>query len=161
MVDSHELSARQCETLLRAEVVGRVAVSTPTGPQIIPVNYTVVDDAIIIRTTPYSVLGTHGRDTTLAFEIDGFDRPRERGWSVQARGRAEVVTDSDELAHIRAVADRPPWASGTRSMCMRLRWNDLSGRQLGRLWDPIELAQPTPGGGTGRGQTSQGRLPLP
>jgi len=154
MVDSHEFSTGQCETLLRAEVAGRVAVSTPTGPQITPVNYTVVDDAIIIKTTPYSVLGTHGRDMTLAFEIDGFDRARERGWSVQARGRAEVVTDRDELAHIRTVADRPPWASGLRSMYLRIRWNELSGRQLGRLWDPIGLMQPTPGEGTGRVQTT-------
>jgi len=154
MVDSHKLSAGQCETLLRAEVTGRVAVTTPTGPQIIPVNYTVVDDAIIIRTAPSSVLGTHGRDTTLAFEIDGFDRPRERGWSVQARGLADVVTTREELAHIRAVAHRPPWASGTRSMYLRIRWSELSGRRLGRLWDPIELMQPTPGEGTGGVQTT-------
>lgn len=154
MVDSHELSTSQCETLLRAEVAGRVALSTPTGPQITPVNYAVVDDAIIIRTTPDSVLGTHCRDMTLAFEIDGFDRPRERGWSVHARGRAEVVTDRDELAHICTVADRPPWASGTRSMYLRIRWNELSGRQLGRLWDPIELMQPKPGEGTGGFQST-------
>lgn len=154
MVDSHVLGARRCEMLLRAEVAGRVGVSTPTGPQIIPVNYAVVDDAIIIRTTPYSILGTHGPDMTLAFEIDGFDRPRERGWSVQARGRAEVVTDRDELAHIRTVEGRPPWASGIRSMYLRIRWNELSGRQLGRLWDPIELMQPTPGEGTGGFQST-------
>ena len=81
-------------------MAGRVAISTPTGPHIIPVNYSVVDDAIVVRTSPYSLLGTYGRDTTFAFEIDGFDRERERGWSVQARGRAEAVTDHAELERI-------------------------------------------------------------
>ena len=73
-------------------MVGRVAISTPTGPHIVPVNYAVVDEAIIVRTSPYSLLGTYGRDTMVAFEVDGFDHELERGWSVQARGRVEAVT---------------------------------------------------------------------
>nr|WP_259408108.1 pyridoxamine 5'-phosphate oxidase family protein [Streptomyces akebiae] len=35
--------------------VGRVAVSTPRGPAVVPVNYEVVDDAIAFRTAPDSV----------------------------------------------------------------------------------------------------------
>ncbi len=101
MAETRELSVRECQDLLRAGVAGRVAVSTPTGPHIVPVNYTVVDDAIVIRTSPYSLLGTYGRDTTFAFEIDEFDRDRARGWSVQARGRVEGVTDRAELEQIR------------------------------------------------------------
>jgi nitroimidazol reductase NimA-like FMN-containing flavoprotein (pyridoxamine 5'-phosphate oxidase superfamily) len=145
MVDSHELSNDQCLRLLRAEVVGRAAVSTPNGPHIISVNYCVVDDSIVIRTTPDSVLGTHGREARLSFQIDAFDHARERGWSVQARGRSEVVTDRHEFTPILEVADaRVPWASGVRTLYLRLRWDELSGRQLGRLWDPIELLG-TPG----------------
>jgi nitroimidazol reductase NimA-like FMN-containing flavoprotein (pyridoxamine 5'-phosphate oxidase superfamily) len=137
MAETRELSAQDCEALLRSGVAGRVALSTPTGPHIIPVNYSVVDDAIIIRTSPYSVLGTYGRDTTFAFEIDGFDRVHERGWSVQARGRVETVTDRLELDRIREVAEQHPWAGGTRSLHLRLRWTELSGRQLGEHWDPL------------------------
>lgn len=138
MPDSRELGVEECEALLRAGVAGRVAIATPTGPHIVPVNYSVVGQAIVVRTSPYSVLGTHGRDTTLAFEIDGFDRTHERGWSVQARGRAEVVTDRDELDRIRAAAPPQPWASGARGLFLRLRWSELSGRQLGRHWSPLE-----------------------
>lgn len=137
MPDSRELSYSECEALLRAGVTGRVALSTPGGPQILPVNYSVVDGAIIVRTSPYSLLGTYGRDTTLAFEIDYFDHPNQRGWSVVARGRADIVQDPTELARIRSVWEPQPWASGVRSLFVRLRWNELSGRQLGAGWDPM------------------------
>jgi uncharacterized protein len=131
MAEPRELSVSECEELLLAGVAGRVALSTPTGPHIVPVNYSVVDRAIVIRTSPYSLLGTHGRDTTLAFEIDGFDVEHERGWSVQARGRAEVVTDRAELDRLRLAAPRQPWAGGARVLVLRLRWSELTGRRVG------------------------------
>jgi nitroimidazol reductase NimA-like FMN-containing flavoprotein (pyridoxamine 5'-phosphate oxidase superfamily) len=137
---TRELSAQQCEALLRAGIAGRVAISTPTGPHMVPVNYTVVDDAIVVRTSPYSLLGTHGRDTTIALGIDGFDHELERGWSVQARGRVEVVTAREELDRIREVADPRPWADGVRSLYLRMRWTELRGRQLGADWDPVSEA---------------------
>ena len=137
MPESHELSTHQCEALLRVGMVGRVAFSTPTGPHMVPVNYTVVDDAIVVRTSPYSLLGTHGRNTMVAFGIDGFDHEQERGWSVQARGRMEVVTAHQELDRIREVADPNPWANGVRALYLRLRWTELSGRQLGTSWNPL------------------------
>ena len=36
------------------------------GPHIVPVNYAVVDDALVLRTSPYSVLGGHARGSILA-----------------------------------------------------------------------------------------------
>jgi hypothetical protein len=137
MPDSRELSYSECEALLRAGVSGRVALSTPDGPQIIPLNYSVVDANIIVRTSPYSVLGTYGRDATLAFEVDHFDHANHRGWSVVARGRADVVEDPAELKHIRSVWEPRPWASGARALFLRIRWSELTGRQLGDGWDPV------------------------
>lgn len=138
MQDSFELDQNECETLLRAGVAGRIAVATPSGPHIIPVNYSVVDDAIIVRTSPYSVLGTYGRDTTLAFEIDHVDHENQRGWSVIARGRGEVLTDAEEIDHIQAVWPPQPWAAGTRTLHLALRWQELSGRKLGTGWETLD-----------------------
>ncbi len=141
MLDSRDLSTSECETLLRAGVAGRVALVTPNGPHILPINYSVVDGAVVICTSPYSVLGTYGRDSTLAFEVDQFDYARQRGWSVVARGRAEAVHDSDEIEHIRRVRDPRPWISRSRALFLRLHWTELTGRQLGAGWDPVrELA---------------------
>ncbi len=137
MPESHELNQEECQRLLRAGVAGRVAIATPTGPHIVPINYSVVDDAVVVRTSPYSLLGTYGRDTTLAFEIDQFDHENHRGWSVQARGRSQVVADQDELDHIKQVWPPLPWASGARNLVLRLRWTELSGRRLGAEWDLV------------------------
>ena len=68
-----EIPLEECRELLRAGLVGRVAVSTPMGPHIVPVNYAIVDDTIVLRTSPYSVLGSHARGAILAIEIDQFD----------------------------------------------------------------------------------------
>lgn len=137
MPESYELSRDECEALLRCGVTGRVALSGPTGPHIVPVNYSVVDDAVIVRTSPYSVLGTYGRDTTLAFEVDQVDHEHQRGWSVVARGRAQVITDPEELVHIQDVWEPRPWAGGSRGLTLRLRWTEISGRRLGAGWDPL------------------------
>jgi nitroimidazol reductase NimA-like FMN-containing flavoprotein (pyridoxamine 5'-phosphate oxidase superfamily) len=137
MPESFELSRAECETLLRAGVAGRVAVVAPDGPHILPINYSVVDDAIVVRTSPYSLVGTHGRNAILAFEIDQFDYEYQRGWSVMARGRSEVVHDPEELEHIRTVWSPHPWASGVRPLFIRLPWSELTGRRLGGGWDPL------------------------
>lgn len=135
MAESFELSKAECESLLRAGVAGRVALAAPDGPHILPLNYSVVDDTIVVRTSPYSLLGTHGRDAILAFEIDQFDYEYQRGWSVVARGRSAVVQDPGELEHIRSVWSPHPWAGGVRPLFIRIRWSDLTGRRLGTGWD--------------------------
>lgn len=137
MSDSRELSWSECEALLRSGAAGRVAFATVNGPQIVPVNYSVVDSAVVLKTSPYSMLATYGRDTTVAFEVDHFDYHYRRGWSVVARGRVEVVGDPEEVRHIRSVWEPTPWASGVRSLYLRLPWDELSGRQLGTGWDPM------------------------
>jgi uncharacterized protein len=137
MPEARELSYSECEALLRAGVAGRVAVTTPTGPQIIPLNYSVVDSAIIVRTSPDSQLGTFGPGAILAFEVDHLDHAYAQGWSVVGRGRADVVTDEVALRHIRAVWEPRPWASGARPLFLRIPWGELTGRQLGTGWDPM------------------------
>jgi nitroimidazol reductase NimA-like FMN-containing flavoprotein (pyridoxamine 5'-phosphate oxidase superfamily) len=130
-----DLSPEECEQLLRYGVGGRIALSSPNGPHIVPVNYSVVDDAIIVRTSPYSILGTYGRDAMLAFEVDQLDHERQRGWSVVARGRGQVVTDPEMIERIRSVWEPRPWAAGSRNLSLRLRWTELTGRRIGAGWD--------------------------
>lgn len=132
MAELRELSYAECRGLLVRQRAGRVAVSTPDGPHIVPLNYSVVDESIVFRTTPFSVLATYARNTKLAFEVDHFRDEQQLGWSVVARGRADVVTDPAELDRIRKVAPPSPWADGARNLYFRLGWQELSGRALGR-----------------------------
>lgn len=133
----HDLSQSQSRALLSEGTVGRIAVIAPDGPHIIPVNYTLVDEAIIIRTSPYTVLATYGRDAVVALEVDAIDRATRSGWSVVARGRAEVVLDGREIQHIRQVGEPAPWADGNRNLFLRLRLCELSGRRVG---DPAPVS---------------------
>ena len=124
-----ELTYATCAELLATREVGRVAVCTTDGPRIIPVNYVVVDDSVVFRTTPYSVLGMHAWNGRLAFEVDDLDPTHKAGWSVVATGRGTVVEDNAELRHIQSMAPTP-WAGGQRWLFVRLRWDDLTGRRL-------------------------------
>lgn len=138
MLDLVDLSTEECEALLRSGDVGRVALSTPDGPHIVPVNYLVMDQAIIVRTTPYSLLGTYGRDAVVAFEVDLVDHEHERGWSVIARGYASTVDDDEISSRVGAVRSSRTWATGSRSSLLQIRWTSLTGRRLGGDWDPLD-----------------------
>ena len=124
-----ELGFEECAKLLSAGVVGRVALATPGGPHIVPVNYAVDEESVLIATSPYSVLGTYGRRSMVAFEVDGFDPVREEGWSVVVRGRAEPL-DPVELREVGERQASQPWAEGTRSLCLRIPWTEISGRRI-------------------------------
>ena len=134
MPESRDLEPQECERLLRAGAVGRVALSTPDGPHILPVNYAIFEDTVVIRTSPYSILGTYGRNAILAFEVDHMDDDRHVGWSVVARGRGWAETEPEEIARIREAWQPRPWASGTRNVYLRIRWESLTGRALGTDW---------------------------
>jgi hypothetical protein len=136
MAEPVDLSPANCEELLEAAVVGRIAFKTPTGPEIVPVNYAVIDKAILIRTSPYSVLGTYGRGALAAFEIDQFDHEYQHGWSVVAHGRLEHLSDPVDLDRVQSTWKPRPWAGGaSRHLYLRLPWSKLTGRRLGSGWD--------------------------
>lgn len=132
-----ELSYSECQALLRSGVFGRIGLSTPDGPAVVPVNYAVSDSDILIRTAANGLLAAHGRGVRVAFEIDHVDYAFHRGWSVMARGTTAVVDDPDEVARIRWGWDPKPWASGDRSLLVMLPLTELTGRRLGAGWDPM------------------------
>jgi len=156
MAELRELSYAECRALLVRERAGRVAVSTPDGPHIIPLNYSVVDESIIFRTTPFSVLATYGRNTKLAFEVDHFHDALQLGWSVVARGRADVVTDPTEIGRIRKISAPLPWADGARNLFFRLDWKELSGRAVGRQAPGQLIGAPAKADGTLLGSAPDG-----
>jgi nitroimidazol reductase NimA-like FMN-containing flavoprotein (pyridoxamine 5'-phosphate oxidase superfamily) len=134
MSDLVELPREKCEELLRASIVGRVAFTTAEGPEVVPVNYTTVGDAVVFRTSPYSQLGRQASGTPLAFEIDHIDYDDHKGWSVIAYGVGELVEDTSELQEVTGFWNPKPWAGGARPLYVRLRWKRLSGRRIGGGW---------------------------
>ena len=124
-----ELSVDECVELLSANVVGRAAICTPSGPHVVPVNYAVDGDSIVFRTTPYSVLGTYGWAGDVAFEVDHIEPISHTGWSVLVTGTACELFDPVDLAR----AARLPlaaWAPGEHSHYVRISSDLVSGRRL-------------------------------
>ena len=125
-----DLAARECRERIASGGVGRVAWCSNGHPQITPVNFTVLGDDVVFRTSPYSDLGRHVAGAAVAFEVDGYDEHQRRGWSVVVQGQASVVDDPDELMRLRGLAAQP-WAPGQRNLFVRLRSDRISGRQVG------------------------------
>jgi len=128
-----ELTAVECRDLLQTREVGRVAVCTPRGPMILPVNYVLDGQAVVFRTAPYGVLGRHAWNGRVAFEVDHIDTATRSGWSVLATGTGGLVEDAEQLALIRAFHNPQPWAPGSRLLYVRVPWDELTGRRVGSV----------------------------
>ncbi|PBC93335.1 hypothetical protein BX281_1128 [Streptomyces sp. Ag82_O1-15] len=124
-----ELSAEECRTRLSRHGVGRIAMDTPDGPTVVPLNYTVIDGAVMFRTAPDAVpataVGAH-----VAFEVDHIDEALSQGWSVLIRGFARAVTDPDAVCRLTELAYSGPWAGGERDVWVRLEPTDITGRRI-------------------------------
>lgn len=137
MPTTHEIPYEECETLLRAGVFGRVVLTRPTGPEILPVNYTVAGDAVLVRTAPGTLLDRHAHGAALVFEVDHANYERWHGWSVVARGVGQRVS-RDQLTSVERSAPKPPpWVKREDEVWIRLPWVTLTGRRLGRGWNPL------------------------
>ena len=134
MSDVEELSYAKCRGLLAGGVFGRVGICTADGPRIFPVNYSVVGETILFRTSPYGLVASHDWRSPLAFEVDYVDYAEHRGWSVLAVGPGERVDDVEDLDHIKRTWDPRPWAAGARPLYVRLEWTELTGRRVGGGW---------------------------
>lgn len=104
------LSPQECLALLRGHPVhvGRLGVTDVDGqPLIVPVNYRLDGDTVVIRRGPDSLIAQRARGHPVAFEVDDVDAPWQEGWSVLIQGRADPVTDEAELARLRQLPLRP------------------------------------------------------
>ncbi|MFJ8142343.1 helix-turn-helix domain-containing protein [Streptomyces sp. NPDC096013] len=124
-----ELTVQECRELLSTHGVGRVAVTTDSGPVIVPVNYSVVDGAIVYRTAP-GAMPSRAAGCQVTFEIDRIDDAFAEGWSVLALGRARTVTDVDDVRRLTEQAFSTPWAGGGREEWVRIDALSLTGRRI-------------------------------
>ena len=136
MLELFELGADDCRRLLAGGVVGRVAVTTPEGPHVVPVNYVLLDEAVTFHTGRDGAVATHAPGTMVAFAVDQVDYQWQHGWTVLVRGVCELVTDDRDVEWARRTAPSP-WAAGSRELVLRVPCSQVTGRQLGHGWDPV------------------------
>jgi nitroimidazol reductase NimA-like FMN-containing flavoprotein (pyridoxamine 5'-phosphate oxidase superfamily) len=123
------LSEEASRRLLAGGEVGRVGICIGALPAIFPVNYRLIDGAIVFWTSPGSKMSTAAEGAVVAFEVDDYQPADRTGWSVLAVGRAELVTDPDIAARVKATYLQP-FVDGRRDTLVRIEPTFLSGRRL-------------------------------
>ena len=123
------LSEEAARQLLAGAEVGRVGICIGALPAIFPVNYRLIDGAIVFWTSPGSKMSAATEGAVVAFEVDDYQLADRSGWSVLAVGRAEVVTDPDMAARVEATCLQP-FVDGRRDTLVRIEPTFLSGRRL-------------------------------
>ncbi len=97
---------------------GRIAVTSGALPTVLPVNFCLLGDKIVIRTGRGTTLDAATDNAVVAFEVDDLDAHGQGGWSVVVTGIAREITLAAELA-----------AAGNTSL---IRWTpDTEGRVVG------------------------------
>lgn len=120
------LTDKQCEDHLAAGGIGRIVLSTGSGPVAFPVNFLFADGTIVFRTSDAMTTHISG---IVAFEVDHIDEAMSGGWSVLVRGHARIIEDPDErLALARLEID--PWAGGPRLNLVVIAPFEMTGRVI-------------------------------
>ncbi len=98
-------------------------------PIVLPVNYRLVETLgltwVALRTRPGNVIDQ--RRSKVAFEIDGIDPSRHRGWSVLVRGTLQAI--DPDAADFRGRFDAAPWLAD-RDAWLVIEPFSITGREL-------------------------------
>jgi nitroimidazol reductase NimA-like FMN-containing flavoprotein (pyridoxamine 5'-phosphate oxidase superfamily) len=127
---TEKLTVADCRRLIEPGGVGRIAVSATSGLTVLPVNFAVVAETIVIRTGSGTLIAAHATDD-VAFEVDHVDEALGAGWSVLVRGPARRVAQPAELRRLREHAAVRPWAAGEREVYIRILPVSITGRRVG------------------------------
>jgi nitroimidazol reductase NimA-like FMN-containing flavoprotein (pyridoxamine 5'-phosphate oxidase superfamily) len=113
-----QLDESECLQLIGTRRLGHLAYTSPFGPTVLPVVYTVYEKSIVFHTLPGTSTeadlrtGIANAEYQVAFEVDQFDPDRLEGWFVVAVGSAHHVdTDAERASIISAGADPLPRAA--------------------------------------------------
>lgn len=130
--DFEPLTGAECWELLGRAGLGRLGVSRGGFPLIVPVDYAVHGDRIIVVTDAGPTLSA-ARQHRVSFEVDKIDRRKRSGWSVLIQGFAmEVVPGADGPYDEIAAVSIDPWVCGTCDRTLLISPITIAGRRFSR-----------------------------
>lgn len=127
----------ECYALLRRTVVGRVGLCEAGLPIVLPVNYSVEGDEIMVCTGTGSLLRAASAGAVVVLEADGHDVSAGMVWSVVVRGVAAEATRSGVVASGLAC-----WGRLSPNRVVRIRSYEISGRRVWPADGPIGCQAP-------------------
>lgn len=123
------LDRDECLELLATATIGRIGITSNALPVVLPVNFALIGDYIVIRTGRGTKLDAATRNAVVAFEVDDIDPADQSGWSVLVTGVARELTSQEEVAEVRTT--RPArWAPGPDGRYIALSADIVSGRRI-------------------------------
>lgn len=128
LVNYDELTVAECRGLLDSRDVGRIGWNAGSGPMILPISYTAVNDLLVFRTSPFGLLSELVRATQVVLEVDDLDVTRHIGWSVVVCGRAQAIASPALLNHLWMIQGAGPWAAGMRTVFIGITAERITGR---------------------------------
>lgn len=125
------LLPHECLQLLEGDVpkVGRVEVIHDNRPDVLPVNYVVVDGSVVFRTGEGEKLAAAVDGAFVAFDVDAIDASWEEGWSVVVHGQAELLRSTAEIEHLNGLLARS-WVPTERVHHIRIVPESITGRSI-------------------------------
>src|SRR5215203_4444506 len=101
------IERQQCLDLIESHHLGRIAWQAADLPQILPISYAMLQGSIYFRTLPDGILAELAQQT-------------RTGWSIVLHGHSSAVREPDELADLWASDSLVLWASGNRTLYIRI-----------------------------------------
>src|SRR5436309_9845183 len=95
------LDREECLRLLGTATLGRIGLQAKALPMVLPVNFAIDGDRIVIRTGWGTKLDAATRGAVVAFECDSINAFDHTGWSVAVTGVAHEVSDVAEIDRLR------------------------------------------------------------
>ena len=135
----HTLDRAECLQLLGTVPVGRIVYTESALPAIQPVNFTLDDADVVIRTSGGGKLAAAVSGSVVAFEADEIDTATRSGWSVVVLGHACLIRDIDQLVAL-AGPDSRPWVAGRTDHVIRIKGERITDR---RIMPPINGHRPS------------------
>ena len=126
-----DISPEECADLLAAATLGRLGVVIDGRPEIFPVNHVYDRQSGCVAFPTNARTKLHGALDWpwVAYEVDGVGPGDEGGWSVLVVGRAEEITDADEIARL-AAQRHVLWRSGDSAHWVRIVASKVTGRRI-------------------------------
>ena len=122
----------ECLALLSTVPIGRIGLSLSALPVVLPVNFAVHGDDVIVRTSHGSKFSAALANSVVALEADHYDTMGHNGWSGLVQGSSRVVDDIGELERLRRLPLRP-WANPDTDRFIAISTDLVSGRRV-RGW---------------------------
>lgn len=129
------LDEAECLRLVSTQVIGRLAFVGSFDLTVLPVNFRLVDGAILFRTAQDSLTGEDLRtgiehaEYKVAFEVDSFDEKAREGWSVLVQGPAHHLDSASERDKALA-AGVESWPGGEKEHFIKITPVRITGRRV-------------------------------